>query len=115
MSREQSHMIEIAPTASYYAVLGVHDDAEQIDIRKQYRALALENHPDRFPSPDEKAAAAQAFKRIREAYEVLIDAEQRRLYDLNRSAGRPFVPGKQQNESGQSLADIFADVDRFPF
>ena len=64
--------------ANYYEILGVGKDAEQTDVRRAFRKLAREHHPDL--NPDDSDAEAK-FKRINEAYEVLSDAESRRKYD----------------------------------
>jgi curved DNA-binding protein len=62
----------------YYATLGVSKSASQDEIRKAFRKLAREHHPD--VSKDKKNAEAK-FKEINEAYEVLGDAEKRKRYD----------------------------------
>ncbi|GAB4140117.1 MAG: DnaJ C-terminal domain-containing protein [Planctomycetota bacterium] len=64
----------------YYETLGVPRTATADEIRRAYRRLALEWHPDRHP-PSERAAAEERFKRISEAHEVLSDPEKRRRYD----------------------------------
>jgi curved DNA-binding protein len=61
----------------YYEVLGVPRDASEDDIRRAYRKLARENHPDVSKDPD----ADTRFKEISEAYEVLRDPEKRLQYD----------------------------------
>ena len=62
----------------YYATLGVSRTASEQDIRKAFRKLARQYHPD--VNPDNKAAEAK-FKEVNEAYEVLSDPEKRRRYD----------------------------------
>ncbi|MDP6538265.1 MAG: molecular chaperone DnaJ [Planctomycetota bacterium] len=62
----------------YYEVLGVDRNASAADIKRSYRKLALQHHPDR--NPDDEAAAT-AFKEAAEAYDVLGDEEKRRQYD----------------------------------
>jgi len=64
----------------YYEILGVSRDASQEEIKRAYRKLALEYHPDRHP-PEKRKWAEEKFKEISEAYEVLMDPEKRRLYD----------------------------------
>ena len=61
----------------YYQILGVPRDAETSDIKKAYRKLARQYHPD----VNEEATAEEKFKQVNEAYEVLKDAEKRKAYD----------------------------------
>ncbi|MBI4307281.1 MAG: molecular chaperone DnaJ [Chloroflexi bacterium] len=61
----------------YYEVLGVPRDATEEDIRKAFRKLAFQYHPDRNKDP----SAADKFKEVNEAYEVLSDPEKRARYD----------------------------------
>jgi molecular chaperone DnaJ len=74
----------------YYAALGIGKDASSADIKKAYRKLARELHPDKNPG-DEKAEAR--FKDVSEAYDVLSDDARRKEYDEMRSlfagGGRP--------------------------
>jgi curved DNA-binding protein len=80
----------------YYAILGVEKTAAQEDIRKAYRKLAKQYHPD-MNKGDNKAEAK--FKDVGEAYEVLGDAEKRKKYDMfgnqtNFSGGSNFDPSQ---------------------
>jgi molecular chaperone DnaJ len=68
--------------SDYYQTLGVFRDASEADIKKAYRKLAMEFHPDRNPSPEAEAK----FKEISEAYTVLADADKRAHYDRFGSA-----------------------------
>jgi molecular chaperone DnaJ len=86
----------------YYEVLGVSRDADETEIKKAFRRLARELHPDVNQAPD----AEDRFKEAAEAYEVLSDAERRRTYDAYgheglRSGG--FDPGAGFG----SIDDIF--------
>ncbi|MGH7100798.1 MAG: DnaJ domain-containing protein, partial [Acetobacteraceae bacterium] len=62
----------------YYATLGVGRDAGAEDLKKAYRKLAMQYHPDRNPGSKEAEAK---FKEISEAYDVLKDEQKRAAYD----------------------------------
>ena len=62
----------------YYAVLGVRRDASQEEIKKAFRRLARELHPDVNPDPKTQ----ERFKEINAAYEVLSDPQKKQVYDL---------------------------------
>ena len=64
----------------YYKVLGIDKNASEEDVKKAYRKLAREHHPD-VVSEKDKEAAEKRFKEINEAYRVLSDAEKRKMYD----------------------------------
>ncbi|MGH3498992.1 MAG: molecular chaperone DnaJ [Nocardioidaceae bacterium] len=70
-------------TKDFYKVLGVAKDASASDVKKAYRKLARENHPDSHPG-DTKAE--ERFKEVSEAYAVLSSADKRKEYDEQRSA-----------------------------
>lgn len=63
----------------YYEVLGVNRDSSEAEIKKAYRKLAREYHPDM--NPDNKEEATEKFKEVHEAYEVLGDQEKKSRYD----------------------------------
>jgi molecular chaperone DnaJ len=69
--------------SDFYVLLGVPRDASEADIKKAYRKLAMEYHPDRNSAPD----AETRFKEITEAYEVLRDPQKRAAYDRYGKAG----------------------------
>ncbi|GAB7204499.1 hypothetical protein OS21_09880 [Dickeya oryzae] len=62
----------------YYEILGVAKGADERDIKKAYKRLAMKYHPDR--NPGDKEAEAK-FKEVKEAYEILTDAQKRAAYD----------------------------------
>ena len=64
-------------SVDYYEILGVARDATPEQIKKAYRRMAMKVHPDVAPEPD----AAEKFKQINEAYEVLRDPQKRDIYD----------------------------------
>jgi molecular chaperone DnaJ len=94
----------------FYSVLGVPRDASEADIKKAYRKLAMEHHPDRNKSP----GAEERFKEITEAYEVLRDEEQRASYDRFgeaglRGAGAPFGGGFAHFDLSEALNIFMRD------
>ncbi|HUW99321.1 MAG TPA: molecular chaperone DnaJ [Acidiferrobacter sp.] len=93
----------------YYEVLGVGRSADDAEIKKAYRRLAMKCHPDR--NQDDKSAEA-AFKECQEAYEVLADAQKRATYDQFGHAGVNGGAGGGGFHGGGAagFADIFGDV-----
>jgi molecular chaperone DnaJ len=76
----------VPSTTNYYDVLGVSKDATSDEIKKAYRRLARQLHPDINPDPETQ----EKFKEITNAYEVLIDPQKREIYDLG---GDPLASG----------------------
>src|SRR5262245_7955735 len=74
----------------YYGALELGRDASAEDVKKAYRKLALQHHPDRNPGDK---AAEERFKAITEAYEVLADPEKRRIYDQYGAEALKSQPG----------------------
>ncbi|HEY0119471.1 MAG TPA: DnaJ C-terminal domain-containing protein [Cellulomonas sp.] len=94
----------------FYAVLGVPKDADQPAIKKAYRKLARQLHPDH--NPGDPTAEAK-FKDIGEAYSVLSDAEQRQQYDQLRAmtGGARFTAGSRAGgPGGAGFEDVFGGL-----
>jgi len=73
----------------YYQILGINKDASQDEIKKAFRKLALQYHPD--ANPNNKEEAEKKFKEINEAYQTLSDEGKRKQYDMfGSSSGNPF-------------------------
>ncbi len=92
----------------YYEVLGVEKAADEKDIKKAYRRVAMKYHPDRNPDdPD----ADEKFKEATEAYDVLMNAEKRAAYDrFGHSGVDPNMGAGGFGAGGGSFSDIFGDV-----
>ena len=105
----------------YYKILNVADSANQEEIKKSYRKLALELHPDHNPSDP---TSEDKFKGITEAYGVLSDPQKKQEYDRFRS---DYLSGRATNSSrfrysqedifssmfqGQNARDIFEELNR---
>lgn len=96
----------------YYKVLGVEDSASEEDIKKAYRAKALQYHPDKNQGD---TAAEEMFKQVNEAYSVLSDPQKRAGYDNSRvfSQYERTAAGSQQQYSFRP--DEYDPFDYSPF
>jgi len=106
--------------ADFYEILGISKNASEADIRRAYRKLAHEYHPDKTGGDEKK------FRQVNEAYEVLSDANKRQQYDRFGSTfaggasgsgptgGDPFSDFARgfgfENASGFDFGDIFSDI-----
>jgi molecular chaperone DnaJ len=99
----------MANRQDYYEVLGVARDAGAEDIKRAYRRLAMENHPDR--NPDDKAAEDR-FKAAADAYAVLSDPEKRAAYDRFGHAGVDgrFGGGAEGFSRVEDIFSAFGDL-----
>jgi molecular chaperone DnaJ len=104
----------MATNKDYYEILGVSRTASQDELKKAYRKLAMEHHPDRNAG---NPKAEQQFKEISEAYDILKDEQKRAAYD--RYGHAAFTSGAGQGgfgggaggfDFGGSFADIFEDL-----
>src|SRR5215204_3559455 len=99
----------MARSSDYYKTLGVDRKASQEEIKKAYRKLARQYHPD----TNKDAGAEERFKAISEAYDVLGDPDKRKKYDRGGSvfgASNPFGGGGTAGPSSGSWSDIFSDI-----
>jgi len=95
----------VAEKRDYYEVLNVERGASQDEIKKAFRKLAFQYHPDRNKAPD----AEEKFKEFSEAYAVLSDTEKKQQYDMFGHAG---ISGRYSAEDifrGVNLRDIFTE------
>lgn len=98
----------------FYEILGVDRGVSEGDLKKAYRKLALECHPDRNP---DDAEAEERFKEVSEAYAVLADSEKRARYDRFGHAGMGGAGGGQPGADfgdlgnfGDLFSDLFGDI-----
>jgi molecular chaperone DnaJ len=92
----------------YYEVLVVERNADADTLKKAFRKLAMEHHPDRNPG---NQAAEEKFKEASEAYEVLADPEKRARYDRFGHAGvQGFGGAGEAGFGGANINDIFGEI-----
>src|SRR5271155_3058815 len=99
----------------FYEMLGVARGASADDLKKAYRKLAMQHHPDKNPG-DKKAE--EKFKEISNAYDILSDEQKRAAYDRfgheaftqGGSGGGGFRPGGSGGAEGFDFSSSFADI-----
>jgi molecular chaperone DnaJ len=92
----------------YYEVLGINRDASEDEIKKTYRKLAMQHHPDRNP---DNPKSEERFKETKEAYEILSDSNKRMAYDQYGHAGvDPSMAGRGAQGFSDTFGDIFGDI-----
>ena len=94
----------MAVRRDYYVVLGVTREASSDELKRAFRKIAMDSHPDR--NPDDPAAAAR-FKEASEAYTVLSDAGRRRSYDLFGHSATDVGSGPAVDFTDIPFADLF--------
>jgi molecular chaperone DnaJ len=100
----------VSEKRDYYAVLGVERNVDTAELKRAYRKLAVQYHPDRNPGDHE---AEGRFKEAAEAYEVLSDPEKRALYDRYGHEGLQrggFGGFRDVNDVFSAFSDIFGDL-----
>ena len=96
----------------YYEILGVDRQASDDELKKAFRKLARQYHPDLQAGEPQKKVSEEKFKEVNEAYEILSDPEKRRRYDLFGHAGGPqgFGGGFEGDFGRGGFGDVFNDI-----
>ncbi|CAG7668728.1 unnamed protein product [Allacma fusca] len=97
-TQEQNDSVKkVRSSKDYYEILGVSKEATDSDLKKAYRKLALQFHPDKNKTP----GAGEAFKAIGNAFAILSDAEKRKQYDLYGSEAATSSHHHRQSSANQ--------------
>jgi molecular chaperone DnaJ len=107
LCRERNVSARVAKKADYYEVLGVAREATPDEVKRAFRKLAMQYHPDR----NKEAGAEGKFKEISEAYEVLSDPEKRQRYDRFGHQGLTGVGMHDFSHMGvEDIFSVFEDI-----
>lgn len=93
----------------YYEILGVNKNSSLDEVKKAYRNLAMQHHPDRVPQ-EKKKEAEEKFKEISEAYAVLSDTQKRALYDQYGHSGIDQKYAYEDIFKGADFGSIFGNM-----
>ena len=93
----------------FYKLLGIAKNANDSEIKKAYRKLAVKYHPDKSPA-DKKEEYTEKFKEITEAYEILCDPKKRQIYD---KFGKDAALGNDNNGPGGNGVNPFDIFNQF--
>ncbi|XBT18570.1 MAG: DnaJ domain-containing protein [Candidatus Shikimatogenerans sp. Tder] len=96
---------------NYYTILGINKNANDLDIKRAYRKLALKYHPDRNINNVEKYE--KKFKKISEAYNVLINKKKRKYYDKYGHSNQNEVPFNNFNDIFEEIFPKFSDYTEY--
>jgi|SRR5581483_302509 DnaJ-class molecular chaperone len=101
--------------ANYYDILGISKSATPDEIKKAYRKLALEWHPDKHTT--DKEVAEKKFKEINEAYQVLSNPQKRQVYDAggNPNGQNPFTGGNPFSGQTGPFTYTYSSSEQNPF
>jgi curved DNA-binding protein CbpA len=95
-----------------YAILGVDENADDAEIKKAYKKLAIELHPDRFVGkPDEQQEAAERFSKVSHAHNVLKDKQQRADYNFDRRLRSGMTDSALEENEEEKVVPAIADDD----
>lgn len=94
----------------YYSILGVNRNCSEAELKKAYRKLAMQWHPDKHPDPAAKQKAEEMFKNVSEAYDVLSDPEKKKIYDQFGEEGLKGTAGPHEH-GHESHQYVYTGVD----
>ena len=120
MLNEAQTALKRAKTKDYYKVLGLSRDASDKEIRKAYRKLSKEFHPDKVTSPEARPGAEKKMSAINEAYEVLKDPDLKAKFDAGEDPNDPMAGqgghgGSPFQGGGDPFAQFFGGGGGSPF